>query len=111
VTTVLSGLPQQYVALLPDGIDIVSPTRIRLAAPSIAVQATNDIGLTAGAELTYAAPAIALDGALTQGEGPNGGAAAMAGPLTVRQDVTAASTSVHGHVHSDPQGGTTSPPL
>ncbi|KVH51265.1 hypothetical protein WJ39_08420 [Burkholderia diffusa] len=111
VTTVLSGVPQQYVALLADGIDIVSPTRIRLSAPTIAIQASNDIGMTAGGELTNAAPAIALDGAVTQGEGPNGGAAAMAGPLTVRQDVTAAGTSVHAHVHNDPQGGTTTPPL
>lgn len=111
VSTVLSSVPQQYVALLPDGIDIVSPTRIRLSAPSIAIQATHDIGMTAGSELTNAAPAIALDGAVSQGEGPNGGAVSMAGPLTVQHDVTAEGKSVHGHTHRDSQGGTTSPPL
>ncbi|WP_155675574.1 oxidoreductase [Burkholderia territorii] len=111
VTTVLSGVPQQYVALLADGIDIVSPMRIRLSAPSIDLQATNDIGLTAGSELTNAAPAIALDGAVTQGDGPNGGAASMAGPLTVQRDVVAEGKSVHDHTHRDSQGGTTSLPL
>ncbi|MGF6604660.1 hypothetical protein P3T23_009416 [Paraburkholderia sp. GAS448] len=111
VLTVLSGVPQQYVAFSPDGIDIVSPSRIRLAAPSIVLQADSEIGLTAGTQVVNAAPAIELDGAISQGEGPNGGEALMAGPLTVQQDVTAAGTSVHGHAHRDPQGGITSPPI
>ncbi len=109
--TVLSGVPQQYVAFSPAGIDIVSPSRIRLAAPSIVLQADSEIGLTAGTQVVNAAPAIELDGAITQGEGPNGGEARMAGPLTVQQDVTAAGTSVHDHTHRDSEGGTTSPPL
>lgn len=109
VTTALSGVPQQYVALLQSGIDIVSPTRIRLSAPSIDLQATNDIGLTAGSEPTNAAPAIVLDGSVTQGEGPNGGAASMAGPLTVQHDVVVEGKSVHARTHRNSQGGTTSP--
>ncbi|MGF6604921.1 hypothetical protein P3T23_009677 [Paraburkholderia sp. GAS448] len=110
-TTVLSGIPQQYIAFSTSGIDIVSPARIRLAAPSIALQADNEIGLTAGTQVVNAAPSIELDGAITQGEGPNGGQARMAGPLTVQQDVTANGTSVHQHTHRESQGGTTSPPL
>ncbi|WP_321945830.1 Gp138 family membrane-puncturing spike protein [Paraburkholderia sp. J10-1] len=111
VTTVLGATPQQYVAFTPDGIDIVSPSQIRLAAPVIVLQAQNAIGLTAGTQITDSAPGIELDGAITQGEGPQGGAAKMAGPLTVQQDVTAAGTSVHGHDHHDSCGGTTSAPL
>ncbi|MBK3786508.1 oxidoreductase [Paraburkholderia aspalathi] len=111
VMTVLSGVPQQYVAFSPAGIDIVSPSRIRLAAPSIVLQADSEIGLTAGTQVVNAAPAIELDGAITQGEGPNGGEAKMAGPLTVQQDVIAAGTSVHGHTHRDSEGGMTSAPL
>lgn len=111
VTTVLGAAPQQYVAFAPDGIDIVSPVQIRLAAPTIVLQADKSIGLTAGSSITDSAPAIELDGAITQGEGPQGGAAKMAGPLTVQQDVTAAGTSVHGHEHRDSMGGTTSEPL
>ncbi|WP_233868741.1 Gp138 family membrane-puncturing spike protein [Paraburkholderia adhaesiva] len=111
VTTVLGTAPQQYVAFSPDGIDIVSPVQIRLAAPTIVLQADNSIGLTAGNGITDSAPAIELDGAVTQGEGPQGGDATMAGPLTVQQDVRAAGTSVHGHEHRDSVGGVTSAPL
>lgn len=111
VTTVLGTAPQQYVAFAPEGIDIVSPRQIRLAAPAIVLQADIRIGLTAGNEITDSAPAIELDGAVAQGEGPMGGDANMAGPLTVQQDVTASGTSLHGHSHRDSEGGTTSVPL
>ena len=110
-TTVLGAAPQQYVAFSASGIDIVSPSQIRLAAPTIVLQADNEIGLTAGAQITDSAPAIELDGAITQGEGPNGGNATMGGPLTVQQDVIAAGTSVHEHTHRDSEGGTTTAPL
>ncbi|MBK3787243.1 hypothetical protein G3A43_44675 [Paraburkholderia aspalathi] len=93
----------------PEGIGIVSPARIRLAAPTIVLQADSEIGLTAGTQVVNAAPAIELDGAITQGEGPNGGSAQMAGPLAVQGDVVAAGTS--SHTRRDSEGGTTSPPL
>ncbi|WP_157650612.1 oxidoreductase [Burkholderia ubonensis] len=111
VSTVLSGVPQQYVALLPDGINIVSPKRIRLSAPSIAIQASNDIGMMAGGELTKAAPAIALDGAVTQGKGPERRCGQHGWALIVQRDVVADGKSVHDHTHRDSQGGTTSPPI
>ncbi|SAL70677.1 hypothetical protein AWB71_04301 [Caballeronia peredens] len=79
VTTVLGVSPQQYVVFTADGIDIISPTRIRLAAPTVVLQADNEIGLTAGNGIVDSAPAIELDGAITQGEGPQGGGAKMAG--------------------------------
>jgi hypothetical protein len=110
-STVLGAAPQQYVAFSASGIDIVSPLQIRLAAPTIVLQADNGIGLTAGSQITDSAPEIELDGAITQGEGPQGGEAKMAGPLTVQQDVVAAGTSVRGHTHRDSMDGTTSPPL
>lgn len=58
VTTVLGVAPQQYVVFAPDGIDIVSPSRIRLAARTIVLQAENQIGLTAGNTITESASAI-----------------------------------------------------
>ncbi|SAK87974.1 hypothetical protein AWB75_06008 [Caballeronia catudaia] len=111
VTTVLGAAPKQYVAFAPGGIDIVSPARIRLAAPTIVLQADSSIGLTAGNKITDSAPAIDLDGAIAQGEGPMGGSAKMAGPLKVQQDVTASGISVHGHTHRDSADGVTSKPL
>jgi hypothetical protein len=107
----LNGVPQQYIAFSSAGIDIVSPTRIRMSAPEILLQATNEIGLTAGAEITNSAPAIEMDGQMTQGEGPQGGAAAMQGPLTVVQDVTASGKSVAHHTHlENGTGNQTNPP-
>lgn len=107
----LNGTPTQYVQFSAAGINVVSPTKIVLAAPEIVLQATNTIGLTAGSEITNSAPAIEMDGQMTQGEGPQGGTAAMQGPLTVVNDVVAQGKSVHNHTHTA-QGATavTTPP-
>lgn len=108
----LNGTPTQYVAFSSAGISIVSPTKITLTAPSIVLQATETIGLTAGTEITNSAPAIEMDGQMTQGEGPQGGNASMQGPLAVTLDVTAAGVSVSGHEHtSEEPGSPTSPPI
>lgn len=107
----LNGVPVQYMAFSASGIDIVSPTRIRLSAPEIDLQATNTIGLTAGTQITNSAPVVEIDGQMTQGQGPLGGNASMEGPLSVTQDVSAEGTSVHEHTHTA-QGATaiTTPP-
>jgi len=111
VMTILSSLPAQYIAFASDGITIVSPQQISLAAPVIVLQAQQTIGLTAGNQVTQSAPIVEIDGQLAQGQGPLGGNASMQGPLTVNQDVTASGTSVHGHEHIDSRNGTTSPPI
>ncbi|SAL44155.1 hypothetical protein AWB70_03367 [Caballeronia cordobensis] len=49
-------------------------------------------------------------GAIAQGEGPMGGAAKMARPSTIQQDVTASGTSVHGRAHRDSARGITRSP-
>jgi hypothetical protein len=107
---ILNGTPNQYIAFSSSGISIVSPNQISMAAPTIVLQATQTIGMTAGTQITNSAPAIEIDGQMTQGEGPLGGSASMQGPLNVTQDVTAEGISVHDHTHSDPQGGNTGPP-
>lgn len=107
----LNGTPTQYVAFSSSGIDIVSPTRIRMSAPEIDLQASNTIGLTAGTQITNSAPQIEMDGQMTQGEGPQGGEATLNGPVTVVNDLTAQGKSVHNHTHTA-QGATavTTPP-
>jgi hypothetical protein len=109
---IVNGTPNQYVAFSSSGISIVSPTQISMSAPKIVLQATQTIGLTAGTEITNSAPAIEMDGQMTQGEGPQGGNASMHGPLNVTQDVTAQGTSVHTHTHGGVQtgGGNTGEP-
>jgi len=109
----LNGAPSQYVRFSASGIEIVSPTQIRMAAPTIVLQADNTIGLTAGSQITNSAPAVEIDGQMTQGEGPLGGNASMQGPLTVVNDVTAQGTSVHTHKHGGVQtgGGNTGVPI
>ncbi|WP_186223873.1 oxidoreductase [Burkholderia gladioli] len=101
----LNGAPQQIVQMNAVGITISSPTQIRLAAPTIVIQATQTVGITAGQEITNSAPIVEVDGQMTQGEGPLGGNAAMQGPLVVQQDVTAAGTSLHSHTHPGVQPG------
>nr|WP_279613303.1 oxidoreductase [Paraburkholderia tuberum] len=111
VATVLSGPPSQYVLIGPNGIDIVSPVRIRMLAPTIIMQADDQIGLQAGASVDTAAPVIGLDGAMTQGDGGFGGGAHIRSTLTADQDVVGGGKSLHDHTHRDSEGGTTSPPL
>lgn len=107
----LNGTPQQYVAFSATGIDIVSPTQIRMSAPNIVLQATQNIGLTAGTEITNSAPTIEMDGQMTQGEGPQGGDASMQGPVTVVRDLIAAGKSVSTHTHHENgAGNNTNPP-
>jgi hypothetical protein len=106
----LNGTPTQYIAFSSSGIAIHSPTQISMSAPTIVLQATQTIGLTAGTQITNSAPAVEIDGQLTQGQGPQGGDASMQGPLSVTDNVTGQGTSLHTHTHSDPQGGNTGPP-
>ncbi|CAE6838121.1 phage baseplate assembly protein V [Paraburkholderia nemoris] len=101
-----------YVKLNNDGtISFNAATGMYFSAQTIAMQATQTIGLTAGTEITNSAPTVEIDGTMAQGNGPNGGTAAMVGPLTVTNDVTAEGKSLHGHTHLEHGAGSqTSPP-
>lgn len=100
-----------YIKLNNDGtVSINAATGMYFSAQTIALQATQTIGLTAGTEVTNSAPQIEMDGQLTQGTGPQGGNATLNGPVTVNNDLTAQGKSVHNHTHPDPQGGNTGPP-
>lgn len=91
-----------YVKLNNDGtISFNAATGMYFSAQTIAMQATQTIGLTAGSEITNSAPALDMDGALTQGAGPNGGNATMSGLLTVGQDVKLTNgTTLGTHDHN-----------
>lgn len=90
-----------YVKLNNDGtISFNAATGMYFSAQTIAMQATQTIGITAGTEVTASAPAIELDGQVTQGTGPQGGTATLNGPVTVNNDLTAEGKSVHNHTHT-----------
>jgi hypothetical protein len=48
---------------------------------------------------------------ITTGTGGGGGNMTVNGSATFTGDVTAQGTSLHTHIHSDPQGGNTGPPV
>lgn len=90
-----------YIKLNNDGtMSFNAATGMYFSAQTIAMQATQTIGLTAGTEITNSAPQIEMDGELTQGTGPQGGEATINGPATVNNDLTAQGKSVHGHTHT-----------
>lgn len=90
-----------YVKLNNDGtVSFHAATGMNFSAQTIAMQATQTIGLTAGTEITNSAPQIEMDGQLTQGTGPQGGNATLNGPVTVNNDLTAEGKSVHNHTHT-----------
>jgi phage baseplate assembly protein V len=101
-----------YIKLNNDGtMSFNAATGMHFSAQTIAMQATQTIGLTAGTQITNSAPEVEIDGQMTQGQGPQGGNAAMNGPLTVTNDVIAEGKSVHGHTHLEHGAGSqTSPP-
>lgn len=102
----LNAAPAQYVQFGASGIRIHSPTQIKLDAPDIVLQAPT-VEINASTSMTVTTPIFTVNGAIAQ----SGGAASFAGPVTVAGDLTAQGTSVHTHIHSDPQGGNVSPPL
>jgi hypothetical protein len=112
----LNGAPTQYVQFSTAGINITSPIAISMNAPDIKMTAPT-IEMIATTSITATTPTFTingltvLNGPLTQGTGAAGGAATMLGPLTVTNDVKATGTSLHTHVHSDPQGGNTGAPI
>lgn len=121
---VLNGTPVQYIQYNSGGITMHSPTKITLSAPAIEFNADNTIKATAGTTITStagtgitetaptimnSAPVVIIDGALTQGQGPNNPtakASTMQGPLHVIDwiksdtEVTAVTTPLHTHQHT-----------
>ena len=111
----LNGTPTQYIQFSTAGIRIHSPTRVKIDAPDVLIEAQT-VEINASTSTTVTTPtftvngATVLNGSLTQGKGDAGGACEMLGPLNVVNDVVAQGTSVHNHTHPDAQGGNTGPP-
>lgn len=97
----LNGTPSQYIQFSNDGIRIHSPTKIKLDAPAILLEA-GTIEINGSTSTTITTPtftvngATVLNGTISQA---GGGDASFSGSMTVAGDVTAQGTSVHTHKH------------
>lgn len=86
---ILNGTPNQYVRFSASGIEIVSPTEVKISAPIVEIDS----------------PTIVLNGAVTQGSGSNAGAATFTNGATTPQDFVAGTISLKTHKHSGVQTG------
>ncbi|MDR8399213.1 phage baseplate protein [Paraburkholderia sp. USG1] len=79
---------------------VLHPAEITVTIGSCTITMdASTISMNAPSKITLTAPEIELDGQMTQGTSAGGYPATLQGPVTVVNDVTAAGTSVHGHVH------------
>lgn len=83
---VLNGVPQQYVRFSAAGIELVSPTLVKIQAPNVEIDAST--------QLTVTSPASEFSGNIH-----------TPGTITGDTDVVAHGTSGHTHVHSGVQSG------
>lgn len=119
----LNGTPTQYIQFSTAGIRIHSPTRVKIDAPDVLIEAQT-VEINASTSTTVTTPTFTvngntvLNGTLNAG-GDAGGSASFSGTMHVVQDVTvdadvvASGTSLHNHVHGgvQPGGGNTGAPV
>lgn len=114
----LNGTPTQYIQFSTAGIRIHSPTRVKIDAPDVLIEAQT-VEINASTSTTVTTPTFTVNGnAVVNGNTTmaggvtqtGGGAASFSGSMAVTGDVTAQGTSVHNHTHPDAQGGNTGPP-
>ena len=117
----LNGTPTQYIQFSTAGIRIHSPTRVKIDAPDVLIEAQT-VEINASASTTVTTPTFTVNGNTvvngntTMAGGvaqTGGGAATFSGSMTVTGDVTAQGTSLHNHVHGGVQtgGGNTGTPV
>lgn len=103
----LNGVPTQFIQYNSDGIRIVSPTRVRVEAPTI--------DLIAEGVVNIQAPTINLKGEVVQTDGDVSMAQDLdvTGTVTGHTDVIADTISGKNHTHSGvtPGGGNSGPPV
>lgn len=90
----LNGTPEQYIRYFTGGIELISPTKIRLQAPTVEIDASS--------EFTVQSPQSEFSGTIHTPE-----------TITGDTDVIADGTSGHTHVHGGitPGGSNTAPPV
>lgn len=92
---ILNGTPQQYVRFSAGGIELVSPTKIHLQAPTIQADASTQFKVTS--------PDIQEDGPVHIT-----GAQTNDSTIVAQGDVTGQGTSLHTHTHTGVTSGSSS---
>lgn len=113
----LNGTPTQYIQFSTAGIRIHSPTRVKIDAPDVLIEAQT-VEINASTSTTVTTPTFTvngntvLNGTLNAG-GDAGGDASFSGSVIVDVDVTANGVSLHNHVHDGVVAGgdNTGPPV
>ena len=97
----LNGTPTQYIQFSTAGIRIHSPTRVKIDAPDVLIEAQT-VEINASTSTTVTTPTFTVNGAtvLNGTVSQTGG-----GSATFSGDVTAQGTSVHNHRHSGVTAG------
>lgn len=117
----LNGTPTQYIQFSTAGIRIHSPTRVKIDAPDVLIEAQT-VEINASTSTTVTTPTFTVNGDTvvnghtTMAGGvaqTGGGAATFSGSMTVTGDVTADGVSLHNHVHDGVVAGgdNTGPPV
>lgn len=89
---ILNGTPTQYVRFSTDGIELVSPTKVHIQAPTIEADAST--------QFKVVSPDIQLQGAVHIT-----GAQTNDSTIVAQGDVTGNGTSLHTHKHSGVTSG------
>ena len=97
---VLNGAPTQYVRFSAAGIEIHSPSTVKLTAPSVSISCET-LQIAASSAVNITTPTVTINGALAVTQG-----AQVTGSITATVDVAAAGVSVHNHTHSGVTRGT-----
>ncbi len=117
----LNAVPAQFVRFSTAGIQIHSPTQVKIDAPDVLIECQT-MEVNASASMTVTTPTFTvnghsvLHGAVDQTGGAGvtiSGAVAAASSVAVSGALTGQGTNVHTHTHSGvmPGGGNTGPPV
>ena len=111
----LNGTPTQYIQFSTAGIRIHSPTRVKIDAPDVLIEAQT-VEINASTSTTVTTPTFTVNGATVLNgtvSQTGGGSAHFTGTMTADVDVVANGVSLHNHVHGGvvPGGGNTGAPV
>lgn len=94
----LNQTPTQYARFTESGIDVVSPVKLSINAPDVAVTGTSSIALNS--------PNIILNGPITQGAGSYAGVAHFKNAVTSDAEFSVGAIRLTYHGHNGVQHGT-----